>query len=696
MSKVKSSKRKSDETKEELNSSENLYVTSSRNFLNPKNQNTKKIPKFEKVQKEEVTESIANFEEISTEFLNKNFDDDEDSMSDVENATKNEHQAHQAHQTIKKPKVSSTAGLPHWLANPYMISPHLENSSTSSISNPQWTLSPHIQNRLLSLKITHLFPVQQSVIPRLLDATSTNDLCVAAPTGSGKTLAYAIPIIETLTSRVIPRIRALVVLPTRDLALQVKATFDSLVKGTGLKVVVMIGGTHSKFSSESTVVSGGNVDIVVATAGRLVDHLDHTHEFSLNALQFLVIDEADRLLNQKYQDWLARVLKATELKGETGLFEHVPLKKLLFSATLTRNPAKITMLKLNSPVYIAVSTSSTYKPEESKEDDNENDDKIADRYVAPPSLSEHLVVCASESDKPLALLYLLETQDIASAGGVLIFTRSVENAHRLATLLHILGRTTTTDKKGHIASTRAVSSELPATMRKSILKEFSNNSIACLVCSDVMARGIDLGHDGVKTVINYDAPLRVKTYVHRVGRTARAGLLGRAYTIAERKEARWVKQEVLAKVSRVEKFSKMELEVKTMDPFVDRLKDALKELELVVKGKSGLDDELKSAKQAEIMKFNEKANKKLDSEVNEDSENGVDDKESEGEDEENIFNIAKEKKVFGDSTTEKSQVKMDEKKMKFFALALSKLGAVAGESIQFLPKVTNKPNQLWW
>ncbi|KAJ3052395.1 ATP-dependent RNA helicase dbp6, partial [Rhizophlyctis rosea] len=504
-------------------------------------------------------------------------------------------------------KPSKHAGLPDWLAHPLTISPHITYDPDFAIDNLTFNLSPKVISRLTAQNISHLFPVQAAVLPRLLRTRYSSapippsDLCVSAPTGSGKTLAYALPIVEAMSTRIIPRLRALIILPTRDLAAQVKAVFDSLVKGTDIKVALVTGQTS--FTAEQGMVvsrepgevwtegEGGSskVDVLVATPGRLIDHLKETPGFTLRHLRFLVIDEADRLLNQSYHDWLQHVLKAAagdpfvdplddvpETKQPTTplpttaslqspwtavnvptnhlglplhtvtthrytqksenhailghLSHYIPFQKLLFSATLTRNPAKIASLHLHNPTYIAVSTVSA----------EDNDGETA-RYVAPATLTEHMLVTATAAVKPLALISLLER--VGKNEAVLIFTKSVEAAHRLSLLLQFYDKT---------LKVEALTSDLTPQKRKRILHDFqspSTDSTQILITSDILSRGIDPG-EHTSTIINYDVPPSSKTYVHRIGRTARAGRDGSAWSICVKSEVRFFKG-VWRKVARV-------------------------------------------------------------------------------------------------------------------------------------------------
>ena len=177
------------------------------------------------------------------------------------------------------------SGLPQWLLNPTILTPsQLTKTDENNIENPTFNLSKHTLLRLKQLEISHLFPVQTAVLPILMKKCPSNpafppsDLAVSASTGSGKTLAYCIPIIEYLLDRTVSRIRALILVPTRELALQVKSTFESFVKGTNLRVAVISG--NSSFSNEQAQLvyedGSSKIDILIATPGRLTDHVYNT------------------------------------------------------------------------------------------------------------------------------------------------------------------------------------------------------------------------------------------------------------------------------------------------------------------------------------------------------------------------------------------------------------------------------------
>lgn len=231
------------------------------------------------------------------------------------------------------PEVLDRQGLPAGLEDANFIEQDLRMPiSELTESTP---ISERTQKRLKDLGISEFFAVQTALLPKLLRLPLTplpfeklSDYLVSAPTGSGKTLAYTVPIVEILSKRIVTRLRALIVLPTRDLVTQVKETLEEISKGSGLTVSTLsepelsccweladiqigtVTGQHS-FAHEQTLLVDGaqsKLDILIATPGRLMDHLAMTKGFTLQHLRFLVIDEADRLLSSSFQNWLSQVL----------------------------------------------------------------------------------------------------------------------------------------------------------------------------------------------------------------------------------------------------------------------------------------------------------------------------------------------------------------------------------------------------
>ncbi|EIN04039.1 DEAD-domain-containing protein [Punctularia strigosozonata HHB-11173 SS5] len=495
-------------------------------------------------------------------------------------------------------------GLDSALANAEVVDPAVTRSVDDA------SLSEKMRRRLKELGIGELFAVQTALLPFLLPSSPAQralympydpprDACVSAPTGSGKTLAYVIPIVEVLASRIVTRLRALVVLPTRDLVAQVRETFEAVGKGRGLKIATATG-QHS-FAHEQTQLMadrskpllGGSskVDVLICTPGRLIDHLEGTPNFTLQHLRFLVIDEADRLLAQLFQDWLAKVLAATRPPSSLssafalsspsssvvphadalapafasllGLSPSSPsglltefdepkassCQKLLFSATLTRDPGKLAALALREPRYFVVAgeRKRAQGAEEREEEAGKMDgvvDFVMEKFSVPETLEEHYLV-TSAAQKPLALMYLVHARGVgADSGGVLVFAKSAEAVARLVKFVEFFEEARVdalpADTGRRRVSVKAYSSDLAPGERRAILEGFKARKIDMLVCSDLVARGMDISH--VEHVVSYDAPVDVRKYVHRVGRTARAGRKGCAWSLVEEQEARWFKE----------------------------------------------------------------------------------------------------------------------------------------------------------
>uniref|UniRef100_A0A673XL54 ATP-dependent RNA helicase n=1 Tax=Salmo trutta TaxID=8032 RepID=A0A673XL54_SALTR len=426
--------------------------------------------------------------------------------------------------------------LPKWLAEPDVIQRDITSNLVPISDVPG--ICTKLQRKLESNGIHHLFPVQAEVIPAILESVShglligrggykPRDVCVSAPTGSGKTLAFVIPVIQALMERVVCKVRVLAVLPTKELAQQVCKVFSSYAEGNSLKVVMLAG--QKSFAAEQASLSenrGGIshslADIVVATPGRLVDHINKNDGFSLEHLRFLIIDEADRMIDSMHQSWLSQVTKAVyrprRVSEAVSIFKRtepapitaaslsppqMPLQKLLFSATLTQNPEKLQQLGLHQPrLFSSVHSQSMTNPESQE------------RFNFPQGLTEYYVPCTL-SKKPLLILHFILRLKFSP---ILCFTNSREATHRLFLLVQLFGGVQAAE----------FSSRLSPNDRKRTLKEFEQGKIQLLISTDAAARGIDI--NGVKCVVNYDAPQFIRTYIHRVGRTARAGKSGLAFT----------------------------------------------------------------------------------------------------------------------------------------------------------------------
>ncbi|KAF7850069.1 hypothetical protein BT93_L5884 [Corymbia citriodora subsp. variegata] len=276
------------------------------------------------------------------------------------------------------------------------------------------------------------------------------------------------------------------------------------------------------------------VDILVATPGRLVDHINSTHGFTLEHLCYLVADETDRLLRESYQSWLPTVLEMTNmnnegpLKSKSSLYSafgslrtirrcgiergfkgksYPRLVKMVLSATLTQDPSKLSQLDLHHPLFLSAGRR---------------------RYRFPEKLESYKLICQSKL-KPIYLVALLQNLEGEKC---IVFTSSVESTHRLCTLLNFF-----TDLPLKIKEYSGLQRQ---SVRSKTLKAFREGDVQVLVSSDAMTRGMDV--EGVRNVINYEMPPYIKTYIHRAGRTARAGQTGRCFTLLRKDEVKRFKK----------------------------------------------------------------------------------------------------------------------------------------------------------
>lgn len=472
----------------------------------------------------------------------------------------------------RKGQNPASIAVPQWIACPTKFDDDVKGEAGEAVGAfKDAGICPPIIAALNHHNISSLFPVQAAVIPTVLTARNLpyhpGDICVSAPTGSGKTLAYVIPIIQSLMNRVTRLPRALVVLPNRDLVQQVWGIFETyslatarMTRGTNSSLrferarlqAVALGSGNASFSKEQTslVRKIGDctqyqslADVIITTPGRLVGHLERTEGLTLEHLEFLVVDEADRLLAQSYQDWLPLVLKKalrSALPTDHSLITtdmgactfrdsqlvstasgtakvHSQLQKLLFSATLTHDPEQLASMNLTHP-RLFIADGVTRRAAEAGR--NPALRKQVEVHVTPATLSEHIIVCGA-AHKPLVLVHFVLTRGFRRT---IVFTSSIQATHRLCLLLRAFGGIEVAE----------FSSMLTSAERRRIIAQFNAGKVQLLVCSDAMGRGLDL--EDVENVVNYEPPTQPKTYIHRVGRTARAGTDGAAFTILRRQE----------------------------------------------------------------------------------------------------------------------------------------------------------------
>jgi len=326
-------------------------------------------------------------------------------------------------------------------------------------------------------------PVQEQVIPTIL---AGRDLIASAQTGTGKTAAFLLPIIHRLlTNHVEGQVGALVIVPTRELAIQISQHLEGLSYFTHISSLAVYGGNDAQnFITEKKALQLG-ADIIICTPGRMIAHLNMGY-VSMKGLQFLVLDEADRMLDMGFQDELTRIIRALPQKRQT----------LLFSATM---PPKIRQLAkniLHDPVEVNIAIS---RPPE----------KIVQRaYV----LYEH--------QKLPMVKYLLKKTPYKSA---LIFCSSKQSVKQLTRTLRQSG-----------FKAEEMHSDLDQAQRENVIAGFTSGRIPVMIATDILSRGIDI--DTIDLVINYDVPRDGEDYVHRIGRTARAEADGMAFTLIGERE----------------------------------------------------------------------------------------------------------------------------------------------------------------
>lgn len=616
------------------------------------------------------------------------------------------------------------SSLPPWLANP------LRTSTDERAKFADLGIKPDLLRILDQNNYKEAFAVQSTVIPLLLDGDKQHpgDLCISAATGSGKTLSYVLPLVTSLNPRPASRLRGLIVVPTRELVKQAREACELCASGSRLHIGSAVGNVAIKeeqklimrtdqvynpatvaqrqasglqdndwmdFSLEDCVTEAvdstgflpgyiqryePNVDILICTPGRLVDHLRYTKGFTLKYLEWLVIDEADRLLNESFQEWVDVVMGSLDarhapetfgpggkLLSELGLpIETTPPRKIVLSATMTRDITKLNSLRLEDPKMVIIGAENAMDP-------NDPSATHSDAYFTLPStLRERMVAVSDESLKPLYLMRLLlshigvevdrkssltskvsdsdstssddtssddETSsdessddDTSSSGSdsesnsdsasdtssdassdtssddssdssdssdsesdsqskfktlsktgprpttVLIFTKSSESASRLSRLISLL-HPQLASRVGTI-----IKSDKSSASRKT-LAAYRKGKVSVIVATDRASRGLDL--QSLSHVINYDVPSSITTYVHRVGRTARAGKEGSAWSLVAHREGRWFANEIAAsvdgRITRTSPIDRVQVKANDLKSLQEKYPKALEKLEQEVK-----------------------------------------------------------------------------------------------------------------
>lgn len=342
-----------------------------------------------------------------------------------------------------------------------------------------------IQKALKSEGYTKATSIQEKAIPPLLEG---KDLLGCAQTGTGKTAAFAIPILQGLSSELrntkgTKHIKALILAPTRELAIQIEESFQAYGKNLGLKALVIYGGVSQH---PQTAALARGVDILVATPGRLLDLINQKF-IRLNHVQYFVLDEADLMLDMGMIHDVRRIIKFIPIERQT----------MFFSATMPNEIAKLADSILKNPVRVEITpVSSTV------------------------DIIEQSVFYVDKKNKTNLLIHLLKNKNIISA---LVFSRTKHGADKIVKALEKAG-----------LQAQAIHGNKSQNARQLALNNFKERKTRILVATDIAARGIDV--EELSHVINFDLPEVPETYVHRIGRTGRAGLGGIALSFCDHEE----------------------------------------------------------------------------------------------------------------------------------------------------------------
>ncbi len=328
-------------------------------------------------------------------------------------------------------------------------------------------------------------PIQEQAIPIIL---KRKDLLGCAQTGTGKTAAFAIPILQLLNEeqqgeKGPRRVKTLILTPTRELAIQIGESFAGYSRFLGIKHTVIFGGVPQRSQIEA-LRSG--IDILIATPGRLLDLISQKF-INLFSIRFFILDEADRMLDMGFVNDVKKIIQRLPVQRQT----------LFFSATMPKEISKLANSILVDPVRVEVAPVSS----------------TAD------TIDQYLFMVEKKNKRPL-LAHLLENKDIKSA---LVFTRTKHGADRVARDLAHAG-----------IGAEAIHGNKSQNARQRALSNFKEGKTRVLVATDIAARGIDV--EDLSLVVNYDLPNVPETYVHRIGRTGRAGLEGMAYSFCDEEE----------------------------------------------------------------------------------------------------------------------------------------------------------------
>ncbi|KAI1326686.1 P-loop containing nucleoside triphosphate hydrolase protein [Xylariaceae sp. FL0255] len=371
-------------------------------------------------------------------------------------------------------------------------------------------------------------PIQAKTIPLALEG---KDLVGGAVTGSGKTAAFVVPILERLLYRPnkIPTSRVVILAPTRELAIQCHSVATKLASHTDIKFCLAVGGLSLKVQEAELRL---RPDVIIATPGRFIDHMRNSASFATETIEILVLDEADRMLEDGFADELNEILTTLPKSRQT----------MLFSATMTSSVDRLIRAGLNRPVRVMVDTQ------------RKTVDKLEQKFVR---------LRPGREEKRMG--YLLHICKTMHTERVIIFFRQKKEAHR-ARIIFALFNLSCAELHGSMNQSQRIAS----------VEAFRDGKVSYLLATDLASRGLDI--KGIDTVINYEGPQNLEIYVHRVGRTARAGRSGVAITLAAEPDRKVVKAAVKAGKAQGAKISSLVIDAAGPDKWqaeIDELEDEI-------------------------------------------------------------------------------------------------------------------------
>ncbi|KAL7920877.1 hypothetical protein ACQKWADRAFT_328116 [Trichoderma austrokoningii] len=394
------------------------------------------------------------------------------------------------------------------------------------------SLSRPIMRGITAVGFSKPTPIQAKTIPIALMG---KDVVGGAVTGSGKTAAFVLPILERLLYRPkkIPTTRVVILTPTRELAIQCHAVATKLAAHTDIKFTLAVGGLSLKVQEAELRL---RPDVIIATPGRFIDHMRNSASFSVDTVEILVLDEADRMLEDGFADELNEILTTLPKSRQT----------MLFSATMTSTVDRLIKVGLNKPVRVMVDSQ---------------------KKTAGTLTQEFVRLRPGREEKRMG--YLVHICKNFYTERVIIFFRQKKDAHRARIIFGLLG-----------FSCAELHGSMNQTQRIASVENFRDGKVSYLLATDLASRGLDI--KGVDTVINYEAPQSVEIYVHRVGRTARAGRNGISVTLAAEPDRKVVKAAVKAGKAQGSKIISRIIEAKDADKWqaeIDGMHDEIEEIE---------------------------------------------------------------------------------------------------------------------